>query len=112
MNSATRSAIIMVVTLVLARTTSGMIDASATRRPATPRTRSLVSTTAMASSSGPILQVPEMWYDVLMLRRSHASSASLDSRSDAVGAVISSMTSSYAVCCSRDTQRRTASRSR
>jgi len=39
MKSAARSAIIMVVTLVLARTTSGITEASATRKPCTPRSR-------------------------------------------------------------------------
>src|SRR5262249_34498955 len=58
--SAHRSAIIMAATLVLARTTSGMIEASATRRRGIPWTRHHWSTTAMGSDAGPILHVPEM----------------------------------------------------
>ena len=45
--------------LVLPPGISGMIDASATRRPSTPRTRSCSSTTE--SSSVPIRQVPTGW---------------------------------------------------
>ena len=85
MKSDTRSAIIIVVTLVLARTTSGIMEASATRRFETPRTRSCWSTTAIGSSLVPILQVPEMWYEVLMLRRSQPSRASSVSRSAGAG---------------------------
>src|SRR5215468_2016599 len=45
--SAQRSAIIIVVTLVLARTTSGMMEASATRKPERPCTWHHWSTTAI-----------------------------------------------------------------
>src|SRR5262245_22131071 len=47
--SAARSAIMIVVALVLTLTTLGMTEASTTRRPSTPRTRSSVSTTACGS---------------------------------------------------------------
>src|SRR6266704_3489200 len=57
--SATRSPIIIVVALVLARMQSGMIEASAIRRLSSPCTRPYWSTTAMGSAAGPILQVPE-----------------------------------------------------
>ena len=58
--SATRSPIIIVVALVLARMQSGMIEASAIRRFSSPCTRPCWSTTAMGSEAGPILQVPQM----------------------------------------------------
>ena len=66
--SATRSPIIMVVTLVLARMQSGMIEASTTRRPSIPWTLPYWSTTAMGSESGPILQVQEMCWEVVTSR--------------------------------------------
>src|SRR5215470_11479194 len=69
MKSATRSAIIMVVALVLARITSGITDASATRSPSSPYTRQYWSTTARGSEAAPILQVPEICCVVLTLRR-------------------------------------------
>ena len=59
MKSAIRSAIIIVVALVLARMTSGITEASTTRRFAIPYTRQYWSTTAIRSEPGPILQVPE-----------------------------------------------------
>ncbi len=58
--SATRSAIIIVVALVLARMQSGRTDTSTTLSPSSPLTPQYWSTTAMESESGPILQVPQM----------------------------------------------------
>ena len=60
MKSATRSPIAIVVTLVLARMQSGMIDASATLRASSPWTFPNWSTTAIGSEAGPILHVPDM----------------------------------------------------
>ncbi len=57
--SAARSAIMIVAALVFPLTTAGMIDASATRKPSSPRTLRRSSTTA--ASSWPILQLPERW---------------------------------------------------
>ena len=56
--SAAFSPIITHAACVVAFTTSGITDASAMRRPSTPRTRSCGSTTAAVSVAGPILQVP------------------------------------------------------
>src|ERR1051326_2545528 len=53
--AATRSAIMIVVALVLERVTLGMIEASTTRNPSIPCTRQYWSTTAMGSDAGPIL---------------------------------------------------------
>ncbi len=52
--------------LVLPRLMRGMTEASATRRPSTPRTFSSGSTTA--SSCVPIAQVPTGWYSVWVQR--------------------------------------------
>ena len=60
MNWATRSPMVMVVTLVLARMQLGMMEASTTRRFSMPWMRPYWSTTDMGSLAGPILQVQEM----------------------------------------------------
>src|SRR5262249_28166650 len=65
--SAAFSPIMMQGALVLALTSVGMIEASATRKPASPCTFSLSSTTAMGSL--PILQVPTGCHTVLAVRR-------------------------------------------
>ena len=85
MNSETRSPIIMVVTLVLARMQSGMMDASTTRMFSRPCTLPYWLTTAMGSEDGPILQVQEMCCAVETLLRSQWSNASSDSRSESRG---------------------------
>ena len=59
--SAAFSPIITQAACVVAFTTSGITDASAMRRPSTPRTRRLGSTTAAVSVAGPILHVPAGW---------------------------------------------------
>ena len=56
-----RAPITMLVKLVLARISVGMIDASATRRPSTPKTRPSGSTTAPSSALAPIAQVQVGW---------------------------------------------------
>ena len=57
--SAAFSPIMIDGALVLPDVSVGMIEASATRRPAMPWTRSWASTTAIGSD--PILQVPTGW---------------------------------------------------
>ena len=56
--SAAFSAIIIVAAQIFADGMLGMIEASATRSPAMPRTRSSSSTTAVGSLAGPIRAVP------------------------------------------------------
>ena len=85
--------IIIVVTFVLARMQSGIMEASATRNPSRPCTLLYWSTTAMLSDGGPILQVAEAWWLVETTSMIHLSKvASLD-RSASVGAMRSAMIS-------------------
>src|SRR6185437_14909390 len=69
MRSAARSAMASTVALVLADGMDGMTDASATRRPARPWTRSSRSTTAPVSGSVPMRHVPTGWKYVFTLSR-------------------------------------------
>ena len=59
--SAAFSAIATVEAKVFADGSIGIIDASTTRSPVTLCTRSVSSTTAVASVSGPMRQVPTKW---------------------------------------------------
>src|SRR5687768_4432345 len=59
--SLARSPIMIAVALVLPCGIVGMIEASATHRPATPRTAQSAPTTANGSSAAPILAVPAGW---------------------------------------------------
>src|SRR5712692_5171275 len=101
MKSATRSAIIMVVALVLARITSGITEASATRRPSSPYTRQYWSTTARGSEADPILQVPEICWEVVTFCRNQASSASSEASAWSLGARRCCTMAAYASCASK-----------
>lgn len=85
MNLDARSAIIITGALVLTETSRGMIDASATRKPCTPRTRSSLSTTAILSVAGPIRAVPAGWSTDLAVRRTKSRKASSSSNFPGAG---------------------------
>mgnify|MGYP000872393576 CR=1 FL=1 len=65
----------MTAALILAPMMSGNTEASTTRRPCAPRTRSSGSTTAMSSFAGPILQVPQGWWVVTTVLRTKLSNS-------------------------------------
>src|SRR5699024_3208508 len=62
MRSLARSPIMMAVALVLPCGMLGMIEASTTHRPSTPRSAQSGPTTASGSSARPIFAVPTGWY--------------------------------------------------
>src|SRR5687768_12656298 len=90
------SANINVVAFGLTPTTFGMIEASMTRKPPTPRTAPAGSTTASGSSSGPILQVPVMWWLVDTDCCTHASRAASSASTSSNGATRSATIDAYA----------------
>src|SRR6202034_2398647 len=76
--AAARSAVIMTVTTGLTEGIVGNTDASATRSPSTPRTRSSGSSTASGSSGAPIRQVPLTWETVWWGARASAEMSASD----------------------------------
>ena len=74
MNSAARSPIMIDGAFVFPVVTVGMTDASATRRPSMPCTRSRGPTTAAASP--PILHVPTWWWYVIAVSRTYRRTSS------------------------------------
>jgi hypothetical protein len=78
--SAARSAMAITGAFVLPRGTAGITDASTTRSPSTPRTRSwgsttLVSRRAAGPASAPIAQLPTGWNSVPSSRRMYSRSS-------------------------------------
>ena len=102
----------MVVQLVLARMTLGIIEASATLMPSRPWMLRCWSTTAIGSLAGPILQVPEAWVVLNTVRRIQASRASSDDRSSSEGWTTLSTMEAKASLSSSFMLIRTASRRR
>ena len=75
----------MVVALVLARITSGMMEASTTIRLSMACITHSGVTTAMGSEVGPILQVPDEWCCVRTFSRSQRFRASSSDSTSSVG---------------------------
>src|SRR6185312_13809489 len=76
--SAAFSAIMIVAAFVFARVIVGITDASTTRRPSTPKTRSSGSTTA------PIAHVDVGWYTVWLARTAQSRMSASESESGAL----------------------------
>jgi hypothetical protein len=71
----------MTVTTGLTDGIVGNTEASATRSPGTPRTRSSGSSTASGSSGKPIRQVPLTWHTVWWVARARAKTSASDTAS-------------------------------
>ena len=99
--SAARSAIMIVGALVLPDGSVGITDASTTRRPSTPRTRSCGSTTD--ASSLPMRQVPIGWYTVSARARTKSTS-SLSDRLVRAGWIGAPRYGSKAFCANRSSE--------